>query len=296
MEPVRPVVVGTDGSASGAAALLRAVDEAEHPRRPLRVLHAMDVRYGAAFSRANPVFVADERRAAEEVLDAAVAAARAAAPGLDVRGLLAAGPPAAALVEQAADADLVVVGCRGRGGFTGLLLGSTSRDVAMRAPGAVLVVRPGGVGAGPSAGRVVVGVDGEPQSADALAFAFARAAERGLGLTAVHVARSPAVYVDMPVSHRWDWAEEAARTLLTGCLAGWRERCPGVDVVARAVLGNAAAVLVGESVGAELLVVGSRGRGRVGGLLLGSVGHAVLHHAGCPVAVVHPRRAPLAGD
>ena len=66
----------------------------------------------------------------------------------------------------------------------------------------------------------------------------------------------------------------------------WRERYPEVDVVEKTARGNAAAVLIGESAGAELLVVGSHGRGGFGGLLLGSVSHAVLHHARCPVAVV----------
>ena len=73
---------------------------------------------------------------------------------------------------------------------------------------------------------------------------------------------------------------------LSEALVPWRDRYPEVDVLEKSVLGNAAALLVDESAAAELLVVGSRGRGGFGGLLLGSVSHTALHHAHCPVAVV----------
>jgi nucleotide-binding universal stress UspA family protein len=285
----RPVVVGVDDSGSSAA-LRWAVDEARRRSAPLWIVHALDTTHTDGFALANPLFVARERQAAERVLDTAARLAREGAPGLDVRALLELGPPPAVLLGQMPAADLVVLGCRGRGGFAGLLLGSTSLHVAMHGSGAVVVVRPAadGTSAGPSAGRIVVGADGSPSSDCALGFAFARAQCRGLGLTAVRAWRSPAMYVDVPSSHVWQQAEKEEQARLSEDLVPWRERYPEVDVVERTAMRNAGAVLVDESAGAELLVVGSRGRGGFGGLLLGSVSHAPLHHAHCPVAVVRP--------
>ncbi|WP_370028419.1 universal stress protein [Planotetraspora sp. GP83] len=74
-------------------------------------------------------------------------------------------------------------------------------------------------------------------------------------------------------------------------LAPWRDKYPGVEVIESAVRGHPGHVLAAASRGAELVVVGSRGLGGIAGALLGSVGHAVLHHAHCPVAVVGSRRA-----
>jgi nucleotide-binding universal stress UspA family protein len=284
----RRLVVGVDGSPAATAALGWALDEARSRSAPLWLVHALDQSHTDAFTRANPVFVAEVRRAAERILDTAVAHARAVVPDLDVYPVLEVGTPAAVLLTQAAAADLVVLGSRGRGGFAGLLLGSTSLKVATEAgcPVVVLRARTDAGGASPSAGRIVVGADGSPCSEAALQFAFTRAGRRGLGLMAVRAWRSPAIYVDVPTSKRWEQLEKKERMVLAEGLASWRERYPDVDVVERTVLGNAAATLVDESAGAELLVVGSHGRGGVGALLLGSVSHAVLHHARCPVAVV----------
>jgi nucleotide-binding universal stress UspA family protein len=115
---------------------------------------------------------------------------------------------------------------------------------------------------------------------------FARAQDRGLGVTAVRACRSPAIYVAVPSPSKWEQTEKEEQTRLSEDLAAWRKQYPAVDVVERTVLGNPGTVLVDESVGAELLVVGSHGRGGFNGLLLGSVSHTALHHANCPVAVV----------
>jgi hypothetical protein len=94
--------------------------------------------------------------------------------------------------------------------------------------------------------------------------------------------RSPAIYVDVPSSDKWEQAEKEERVVLADGLAPWRKWYPEVDVVERTVLGNPGGVLVDASAEAELLVVGSHGRGGIGGPLLGSVSHAALHHARCP--------------
>jgi nucleotide-binding universal stress UspA family protein len=286
-DATRSVVVGVDGSDDSDAALRWAVDEARRRRAPLCVVHAMDQRHSDAFVRANPEFVAEERHAAEQVLTTAVEHAGARAPELELRSVLDPGTPAVALLGRAAAAGLVVVGSRGRGGFAGLLLGSTSLQVAMHAPGPVVVLRHGTVDEpGAPVGRVVVGTDGSPRSGQAVEFAFLQAQERGVGLIAVHGRPSPAIYVDMPSSEKWKLAEKQDRASLSEFLAPWRRRYSTVDVVEKCVLGNASAALVDESADADLLVVGSRGRGGFSGLVLGSVSHACLHHAHCPVAVV----------
>jgi nucleotide-binding universal stress UspA family protein len=139
---------------------------------------------------------------------------------------------------------------------------------------------------GPSAGRIVVGTDGSPQSERAVGFAFERAQEHGFGITAVRAWLSPTMYISTFPVEDWRQLKARERAALTDSLAQWRKRYPGVDVVQKSINGEPAKVLVDESAGAELLVVGSHGRGGFGGLLLGSVSHAALHHAHCPVAVL----------
>ena len=84
----------------------------------------------------------------------------------------------------------------------------------------------------------------------------------------------------------WRQLEAQEQEALHESVARWSEKYPGIDVVAKSVVADPAKALVDESAGAELLVVGSHGRGGFAGLLLGSVSHAALHHARCPVAVV----------
>jgi nucleotide-binding universal stress UspA family protein len=205
---------------------------------------------------------------------------------LQVEPILDVGRPARILLEHARHAQLVVVGSRGHGDFSALLLGSTSLQVAMHAPCPVIVVRwprPGAV-SGPSVGRIVVGIDGSELSESAVAFAFDEADRRDVGLTALHAWESP--LPEALPTHEWQAVEDEERALLAERLAGWGEKYPDVDVDHRVVRGDAIANLVAESVGAELTVVGSRGAGGFRGLVLGSVSHGLLHHAGSPVAVV----------
>jgi nucleotide-binding universal stress UspA family protein len=217
----RPVVVGVDGSDDSAAGLRWAVDEARKRSAPLSVVHAVDLVRSEFFALEDPDFVTEARRAAQGVLDAAVRQARELAPDLEVRPVLDVGTPPVVLLARSARADLVVLGSRGRGGFTGMLLGSTSLQVAMHASRPVVVPRRGrdGASAGPSAGRVVVGADGSLHSARALGFAFERAQDRGLALTAVRAWRSPAIYVDVPSSRTWERLEKEEQARLSDDLA-----------------------------------------------------------------------------
>jgi nucleotide-binding universal stress UspA family protein len=182
---------------------------------------------------------------------------------------------------------VVVLGSRGRHGFSGLRLGSTSLHVAMHAPCAVVVIRTAGEDAlpGASAGRVVVGTDNSPGSQRALDLAFEEAGSRGIGLTAVLASAGPEFDTSAAPPHEWEAAAQEEKGVLAGILADYRSQHPAVEVVEKAVWGDPATVLIDESRGAELVIVGSHGRGGFGGMLLGSVSHALLQHAHCPVGV-----------
>ena len=198
-----------------------------------------------------------------------------------------------ALQGEAESAGLLVVGSRGRGGAIASRLGSTAIALTQQASCPVVVV-PNAFG-GPvdmeTGGDVVVGVDGSPTSQRAVEFAFAEAALRNTGLTAVHAWTLPWLRSTLSIRHevvnvtRPALQQEAA-AVLSESLAEIRPKHPAVPVVEQAVEERPAVALVEASHDAPMLVVGSRGRGGISGLLLGSVSHAVLHQAPCPVAVI----------
>jgi nucleotide-binding universal stress UspA family protein len=201
--PAAAIVVGLDGSPHSLRALAWATREAVARQCPLRIVHAFLLPPTNELIGPPAVGPPDAglQHAAERVLSAAAAWARAAAPTLDVSTDLPADVPAAALIDASHDAALVVVGHRGLGGFTGLLVGSVGVQTAAHAACPVIVVRdsnPDGrpdIDQGedrPAAGYVVVGVDGSDLSSLAVDFAFAHAALHGLGVVAVHVYWLPA--------------------------------------------------------------------------------------------------------
>jgi nucleotide-binding universal stress UspA family protein len=287
--PQAPIVVGVDGSEVSLEAVEWAAAEAVARHRRLRVVHAfiwplLRVPVGpSTYAPPGSGLRADAQR----ILDDAVLRARQSAPGIDVAGVMPVGAPVPVLLSEIEQAPLVVLGSRGLGGFSGLLVGSTGVQVAAHAPCPVIVVRP--VSAEPSnlmtADQVVVGVDGSSLSVETLEFGFAEAVRLGVGVVAVHVAAS-----HVPGDGRVDvlteeHAPKQAR-LLAESLAGWPEKYPDVPIRRVLLRGHAGRALTEASQGARLLVVGSRGLGGFRGLLLGSVSDAVLHHAHCPVAVV----------
>jgi nucleotide-binding universal stress UspA family protein len=248
-----------------------ALAEASGRELPMLILHALDdCPHGAGSDR--------------RVLDSALADARSLEPDLEISGIAPVGPAAFALLKAAREAELVVVGARGRGGFRRLHLGSVSSQVATHASCPVVVTRE--CRRHPPAAGVIVGVDGSGPSDAAVEFAFEEAALRDIGLTAVH-AFDPADVAASPQPRQV--AVEGSR-VLTESLVGWQQKYPSVNITARLVRGHAAAALAGESVDGQLLVLGKRGRGGFPGLFLGSVSQAMLQHAACPIAVVPHRR------
>jgi nucleotide-binding universal stress UspA family protein len=288
--PSAPVVVGVDGSDSSLAAVRAAVREAAFRGRPLRVVHAFVWPLVHAPMAGLPIETPDAglRHDAEQIVRDAVAEAAKLEPDLAVTGEVITGGAAATVVAESRDAVLVVLGDRGLGGFTGLLLGSIAVQAAAHGACPVLVVR----GDGRPAGPVVVGVDGSSTSDAAIGLAFEEAAARNAELVAVHFWTGPISTGPgdmLPLVYDYDDVEADEVRLLAESLAGWRERYPDVSVTRRVIRGHPAPGLVEESAQAQLIIVGARGRGGFAGLLLGSVSQALIHHAHCPVAIARAR-------
>ncbi|MER7333828.1 MULTISPECIES: universal stress protein [unclassified Micromonospora] len=286
-----PVVVGVDGSAAALDAVRVAAREAAQRQRPLRVVHAFI--WPLTNAPLDPVPGAPAgaglRNQAERYVAEAVAEAGKAAPEVAVGGAVVDGAATPVLLDESRQAALVVLGHRGLGGFAGLLIGSVTVQVSARAQCPVLVVR----GEPRADGPVVVGVDGSANSAEAVAFAFEEASHRGAPLLAVHawLYPSPVGPGDiLPLVYDLDALGAEEERALAESVAGFAERYPDVPVRHRLVRGSPARVLVEESRTAQLVVVGAHGRGALGGLLLGSVSHAVLHHAHSPLAIVRHRK------
>ena len=297
----RPVVVGVDGSECSLQAVRWAAAEAARRHLPLRLVAAHAWPAGGLIG--DPGLGVDYRAVLRDVvlghLAAAAAAARQVASGLEVEQVEVTGFPESVLPAESARAEMVVLGDRGLGGFTGLLIGSVAVAVTAHAGRPVVVVRgPEPDLAAPLPEPVVVGVDGSPTSEAAVAFAFEEASLRRVPLVAVHVWQDRLVEAVMAPLLDWDAIESDERQVLAERLAGWSSKYPDVQVRRLVARDRPARALVEESGRAQLVVVGSRGRGGLHGLLLGSVSQALLHHAHCPVAVVRPaggdgRRAPV---
>ncbi|NEA28770.1 universal stress protein [Actinomadura bangladeshensis] len=287
-EAITGIVAGYDGSQNGVRALEWAADEARARGLPLTVVHAWEFNVGG--SMAMPMV--DLRSLAQETLDGGVEHVRKEAPDVPVQGVLRCGQSAAELIEAGRNAALIVLGPRGLGGFAGLVLGSVSAQVVAHAPCPVVIAR-GDLDRRPGTepGRVVVGVDGSPASRAALAMAFTEAELHGLSVHAV-VAWEPAPVEGVPPLVDEAGIQEAATTRLDQLMIPLRDRHPGVDAQAEVKVGAPREVLLDAAQDARLLVVGSRGMGGFRGLLLGSVSHALVQHAPCPVAVVHAPEKP----
>jgi nucleotide-binding universal stress UspA family protein len=287
----RRIVVGVDGSTASQRAAQWAAAEAERRGAALDVVHAWMTPYPLT----PPDFFTDpapfEAHGAE-ILGRAMRSLAACRPlSVDPRPVLVREYPPKALVRAAEGAELLAVGSRGRGGFSGLLLGSVSQNCVHNAPCCVAVIPHGW--SGNEHGRIVVGVDESPPSYAALRWAVDEAVRRNARLDVVNAYHYLEVVMPMALAPGVDCEvlEKASTSLLEQMLGSvipvHGPRPPTVELIP--VHTSAARALLEASIGADLLVVGSRGRGGVRGLLLGSVSQQCVHHAPCPVIVVRER-------
>jgi nucleotide-binding universal stress UspA family protein len=301
----RPVVVGVDGSAASEAAASLGSWEAARRNAPLLLVHGYQVPSSPPGqpSTVHQLQVDLARQEAQTTLSRAERRVHAGSPTLHIHSVPVTGSPAGALVELSAQACLVVVGCRGAGGFTGLTLGSVAAQVARYAHAPVVVVRPPVAGAVADVrcvptctpGPVVVGLDVSGRGTAALSFAFEEAQARGTSLTAVYGV--PRTRPPRPHDRGHGAARElrAAGRVVKSALAGWPEKYPDVEV--RTVLAHTepAMALHTSSLDAGLVVVGDRGRDGFPDLRLGSVSAILVEFARCPVAIVPTAVPPLPG-
>ncbi|SHF27018.1 universal stress protein [Streptoalloteichus hindustanus] len=287
------VVVGFDGSEISRQAALWGAAEADSRRRSLHLLHAfhwpvveqMRLRLPAGVVAEEPV-----REWVEGALADVADQCRGARPGLAVTTGIAVGDPVDVLSGASGDAELVVVGHAGLSATERVLLGSTAAELVRHAICPVIVLPAGATPPTEALGRrVVVGVDGSEVSHRAIDFAFDFASRHEHELVAVHA------WADLPLDalapvrvwdFDWDEVRSEATELLSASLAGFQERHPDVPVHRLVTTERPIEALVEAAANAALLVVGSHGRGALGRALLGSVSHAVLNRADCPVAVL----------
>ncbi|MFC0042343.1 universal stress protein [Actinomadura rayongensis] len=283
------ILVGVDESEQSTAAVAWAAAEAERAGARLRLVNVA----GAwLLADSNDPRVREARtwlaQGGRDALERCAAHARSVARDVEVRVEQLPGQPAGVLVDEGRAALMTVVGSHGAGRLTGAFLGSVASQVAAHTTVPAVVVRePGSF----PYGEVLVGVDGSPTSARAIDVACAIAARRGARLRALLVFDEPLPVGGGALVPPVDEPDAADRErALAEALAGRQEHHPDLEIVQEVVAGRPARVLAGASARADLLVVGSRGRGGFTGLLLGSVGQAMLHRAHCPVAVVPPER------
>jgi nucleotide-binding universal stress UspA family protein len=281
--PSGAVVVGYNGKEHSRAALMWGADEAARRDLPLLVLYAanypgMTVEPGPGLLHREPGAL----EAAEEVTARGVTEALQTHPGLWVAGATEVTSPSQALTAAGVGAAMIVLGSRGHGPVVGALLGSVAFAVASGATCPVIVVRDDAATRplGPQR-PVVVGTDGSLPAAAAVDFAAQRAVVAAAPLTVVTCTGGHQVQ-DVDATELRASAERIAVAAATRA----RANHPELVVTTRVEDCPAERTLVSVSHTSGLVVVGSRGRGAFEGMLLGSVSHAVIHGARCPVAVI----------
>jgi nucleotide-binding universal stress UspA family protein len=281
------IVVGIDGSGSAEHAAVWAADEAVRRGTGVRLVSVAHLP-PSGYQVAAPVpaeMIEDITEQSRQALARAATAIenRHAEVGVDIAVVTAS--PVPALIEESKQATLMVLGSRGLGGFTGMLVGSTAVALVAHGHCAVAVVR----GELAAAGPVVVGLDGSPTSEAAVGLAFEEAALRGAELVAVHTWTEYATDVSYATGRQfvldWDGIEQREVALLAEQLAGWQAKYSDVTVRQVVTRDRPVRCLLAESAGAQLLVVGSRGRGGFSGMLLGSTSQALVYHATCPLLI-----------
>ena len=276
------IIVGVDGSEHGSVALRWATRRAERSGEEVVALLAwtfFDQGYRPPGQDLQPAF---DDHDAQRVLARAVEAAGITG---QITKVTVQDPTPEALVAAAEPDDLIVVGARGLGGFKGLLLGSVSNRVLELAPCPVVVIH-GDETVAPD-GEIVVGVDGSEDSMVALRWAAAEASATGATVRIVHAWQVP-IYSEMAAPQVLTALEEGATELVAKVAAD--PALAGVAVERDVACDGAAHALLAHDVDASMLVVASRGHGKLKRFLLGSTSRQVAQHATSPVVVVPGKR------
>ncbi|WP_405810863.1 universal stress protein [Streptomyces sp. NBC_00210] len=296
---LRPVVVGIDGSPESLAAAHWAASEAVLRGRPLRLVHAWE---GMAGDDATLPELQVPRDRARLTLRQALDRLVECHPHLHISGDVIARPAPAGLLAEAVAAEMLVLGSRGLSGVGGFLVGSVAQAVVAQARRPVVLVR-AGTAAGrdyvpsPNGGRstltphapVVLGIDPSHPCGELVEFGFDEAARRHAPLQAIHAWDFPHAsgYAPGPMDAgvRTESEAEASRALAVA-LGPWRKKFPAVEVHELVAEGRPVRQLLEAAHGAGLLAVGRKvGPGSMGPHT-GRVAHALMHRAGCPVAIV----------
>ena len=263
------IVVAVDGSPESDAAIAWAASEGAMRAAPVTLVHVISPVLISV--PVEPMFNPPEwyERSAAKILASAEETLRSSLSGArppDVRTVTAHAALVPALLEASGSAQLVVVGNRGRGRLARLLLGSVSSGLLHHARCPVAVIR-AEADTPPQDGPIVVGIDGSRQSEAATALAFDEASRRRVNLIALHAWRD--VGSDLIMQADWHQYKAEGRALLAKHLAGWQKRYPDVTVEQELVCDAPAFWLAEASRRAQLVVVGSRGRGGFAGMLFG---------------------------
>jgi nucleotide-binding universal stress UspA family protein len=282
------IIVGADGSPPSNAAVCWAAHDAVLRHLPLTVVHVVNPVATTWPHSPLPDGVAIwQENEGHRILADALKLARDAAEDssqIPFESELIFSATTATLVDRSKEAELMVVGNYGRGALARGLLGSVSSSLVRRAHCPVAVIRDEDPRMPhPAQAPVLVGIDGSPASELATAIAFDEASRRRVNLIAVHVWSDTEIF-ELP-GLDWSAVKAEEERLLAEGLAGWQERYPDVTVHRLLVCDRPARVLVETSETAQLVVLGSHGRGGFAGMLLGSVSNAVVQSARMPVIV-----------
>ena len=286
------VIAGVDGSPAARTALAWAADAAARRREQLRIVHGLGMTTvtgdpGPGQYRASET----AREAGHALLAESAESARGAHPDLDVATVLAPEDAPAVLLDEARHGDVIVVGSRGLGAIRAIMLGSVSIRTSSDAPCPVVVVPEGDQR---RRGKVVVGVDGSDSSRRALRFALNHALATGSEVVVVNSWEVPlpedsaSLAADAQSLHE-EVFDRQSEEVVAGVLAEViDDRTEGLEISAVRMQANPVEAVLKAGEDADLIVVGSRGRGGVRGLVMGSTSQGVLHHARGPVAVLPP--------
>ncbi|WP_150243872.1 universal stress protein [Nocardiopsis quinghaiensis] len=288
------VVVGVDGTPASHAALVWATEDAARRGAPLRIVHGLGIPVViGAYGDPGDFAVEDLRQAGHDLLTAGAAYVHRARPEVNVATVLAPEDAPAVLLNEARPGDVIVMGSRGLGGIRAIMLDSASVRASSHAPCPVVVV-PNLERPPPRRGRVVVGVDGSESSRRALGFALREALVSGAEVVVVNSwqvplpANAESLAADDRALHE-ETFDRQSEEVVAGLLADVvDDRTEHLEISAVRTQANPVEALVEAAQEADLLVVGSRGRGGVRGLVMGSVSQGVLRHSSVPVAVLPP--------